>query len=99
MPGAVRQGDITSGHSPCFKPQRPASFSSNVFIDGKPAVRCGDFTEGHCCTCGDGHECHIGVYLGSSSVIINGSPGQKIGDSTSCGCTTIAGSSTVFIEG
>ena len=99
MPGAIRQGDMTSGHSPCYKPQRPGSYSGNVFIEGKPAVRNGNFTEGHCCTCSDGHGCHVGYYMGNSTVYINGYPAQKIGDSTTCGCVAIAGSGTVFIEG
>lgn len=85
-----RQGDKTIGHPP-FPPTTAQQFSSDVFIDGKPAVRQGDKFVKHC-----GSGCHVGMATGSSTVFVNGKPLTRTGDKVTCGDKAGKGSSTVF---
>lgn len=100
MPGAARLGDKCTGHD-CFPPRKSISGSSNVFINGIPALRVGDSFEVHCCTCDDmPHGCHDGILeSGSSSIYVNGKPLGRIGDPVSCGSTVATGSGNVFAGG
>ena len=89
MAGAVRDGDVTTGHSSC-SPVTPTSYSSNVMINGRGAVRQGDTWVYHCT--------HTPVQLGcSTTVMINGRGAARIGDSLSCGDVNATGSSNVII--
>ena len=83
MPGIVREGDNSTA-DPCGAPPRPASsFSPNVFINGKAAVREGDSWAPHNCP-GQGH--HNAVSIGcSSKIFVNGKGIFRKGDSISCG--------------
>lgn len=96
MPGVHRQGDSTSGHG-CWPPTVPASYSPNVFVNGKAVVRSGDSIVEHCCT-QDPYPCHTGVYTGSHTVKVNGRDKQVAGDPISCGDTASGCSSNVFVN-
>jgi len=67
--------------------------SSNVFINGRPAVRA-SLSAVLC----DKHGSHL-VAEGSSTVYINGMPAARVGDLSTCGGKINAGSSNVFIGG
>lgn len=96
MPATTRVGDNNTGHDLC-PPVALASGSSNVFINGRAAVRVGDSYSSHSC---DVHLPHVGaISSGSSSVFINGLAAGRIGDSVSCGGSVAQGSSDVFIGG
>jgi uncharacterized Zn-binding protein involved in type VI secretion len=91
MSAVATQGDICTGHG-CWPP-RSGVASSNVFVNGKPVHKVGDFWNIHCC---DG-ACHPGVIAaGSKGVYINGSPVARIGDSINCGSIIAQGSSNTF---
>lgn len=93
-----RQGDATTGHS-CSSnssapPTVPASYSPNVFINGKAVVREGDSIVPHKCGSSDPHG---GVYTGSSSVFVNGKAIQVVGSPISCGDHAAEGSPDVNV--
>lgn len=104
MPGGARLGDIAKcpadshGCKACsHSVQGPAvQGSSNVTINGQPALRVGD--RGIHSTC-----CGANTWTaaeGSATVFINGKPAVRIGDRTAhCGGsgTMAAGSSNVII--
>ena len=99
MPAVHRQDDLTTGHS-CSEggyapPTTPASFSPDVFVDGKAVVRNGDEITPHQCAGSN----HSGVYMGSHTVFVNNQPVQIVGDPISCGDTVAQGSPDVFVEG
>lgn len=91
MPPVHRQGDSTTGHS-CWPPTVPSSWSPNVKVNNKGAVRMGDGIVPHCCP---GSGCHGGSYSQSSSVKVNGNPLQRVGSSVSCGDAAAVGSPNV----
>jgi uncharacterized Zn-binding protein involved in type VI secretion len=68
--------------------------SSNVFVNGKPAVRKGDLVATH------GKPPHAGPKMvgSSSSVFVNGKGVCRAGDAASCGHTA-TGSGNVFEGG
>lgn len=74
MPGVTRQGSDRAGGT-------NIQGSSNVFVNGKPAVRKGDSVAGH------GKPPHSGpVMVGhSSTVFVNGIGVCRAGDTASCG--------------
>ncbi|MBR1645195.1 MAG: PAAR domain-containing protein [Selenomonadaceae bacterium] len=103
---ATRIGDGTSGVCdvglPCCPHGRAgtnSTGSSNVFINGLPAHRVGDFGA---CNCP-----HGGTFQstsGSSTVFINGRPATRTGDATACVVcgmpgSHVSGSPNVFIGG
>ena len=92
MPGIVRKGDTSQGHS-CF-PSRPnTTGSSTTFVDNKPVHRKGDKWMVHTCD----KNTHDGILSsGSSSVFVDNKPVGRIGDNISCGDKAKTGSSTVF---
>ena len=93
MPGAVRYGDICTGHG-CFGPRPNDSASENVFINGKGAHRMGDHWMTHCCV-----SCHDSAQAsGSPNVFVNGLPIARIGDAIACGSFNAQGSGNVFIN-
>lgn len=94
---AVRVGDIQSGHSCHCPPTNALTGSPNVFINGYPAVRVGDFYGPHGCP-----PCLVPVHpvvqlTGSSSVFINGCSAARVGDLTACGSAIVTGSDNVLI--
>lgn len=95
MAGIIRVGDYSTA-DPCGAPARPAdSGSSNVFINGKAAVRAGDTYAEHACP---DSPPHTGVAEGgSASVFINGQPAHRTGDGISCGSKAGEGSPDVSI--
>lgn len=94
MPGAVRLGDICTGHG-CFSPRPVVSGNLKVIIDGKPACTIGDVLVPHCC----GPICHPGnIASGSFKVIIGGRPAASIGDVVSCGSFMATGSLKVRLD-
>lgn len=94
MPGAVRLGDKTTGHS-CWPPTQLATASSDTIINGIGSVRISDNIIPHCCPAG----CHGGIQSsGSSNVNVNGNPIARIGDNISCGDMNAEGSSNVIIN-
>ncbi|MBN3850863.1 hypothetical protein G3N58_29160 [Paraburkholderia sp. Ac-20342] len=83
---AARQGDLT-GHGGTVR-----NGSTNVFINGKPAVFAGGSTTScpiHCSA--------QAVIQGASTVFINDIPIAFVGSSTSCGALIVTGSPDVFI--
>jgi len=95
MAGIVRQGDLCSGHGP-FPPRLPTSWSSNVYVNGRPVIRQGDSWATHCTP--EPSLCHTGTSTGTGSVYVNGYPLQISGDPISCGSTCDASSSNVFAK-
>ena len=47
MPGVVRLGDISAGHS-CYPPRPCVEASGNVFVNGRGVHRVGDAWAVHC---------------------------------------------------
>jgi uncharacterized Zn-binding protein involved in type VI secretion len=93
MTGAVRLGDISTGHDG-FHSRANDQASSDVIINGIGAHRVGDHWPTHCNV-----SCHDGVEAtGSNDVIVNGKPLARIGDKISCGDFTAQGSSDVIIN-
>lgn len=93
MTGAVRLGDLCSGHG-CF-PSRPnVEASPDVFVNGIPSHRLGDAWGSHCCLV-----CHSSVAAqGSPNVFVNGKPKCRIGDAVACGSSMATGSSDVIVN-
>ncbi|MBF86237.1 MAG: hypothetical protein CL489_17420 [Acidobacteria bacterium] len=96
---ATRLGDADITH--CTTPFR-AMGSSNVFINGRPASRQGDYNTVHllpcsCPPCCCPHSAPIAV--GSRSVFVNYRMAGRLGDPIA-GCTFVGqGSPNVFIGG
>lgn len=100
--GTVREGDSTTGTCNVGAPCCPHGRSgicygdTNVFINGKMAIKTGDTGNTYCP--------HGGTFItdmGSSTVNVNGKPLNLIGDSTPCQVcgisgTIISGSDNVF---
>lgn len=96
MPSAGRLGDNHTGHG-CFPPTPCDKGSSNVIVNGKPAMRVGDTFVTHCCP---NKGCHTPVLAkGSSTVIVNGRKFGRIGDKVACGGAVMVGSSNVIVGG
>lgn len=96
MPGAVRLGDMSTGHAHCYEARPNIEASSDVLINGQGAHRVGDAWTVHG-ACND-HSPHDGVAIGGSgSVFVNGKPLCRIGDSISCGDTMATGSGDVIV--
>lgn len=96
MPGAVRKGDMSTGHPHCYPPTPAVGCSDNVLVNGRGAVRLGDAWQVHGAC--DVHSPHSGASIsGSSTVFVNGKPKCRIGDAISCGDTMAEGSSDVIV--
>lgn len=99
MPPVCRIGDMDLIHCGPDTPFR-AQGSPNVFINGLPVSRQGDYNTVHLKPCGDKccpHSAPISV--GSTKVFVNGRGIGRLGDSVA-GCTTVAqGSPNVFAGG
>lgn len=98
MPGAVRKGDMSTGHPHCYPPTPCAEGSPNVFVNGRQSVRIGDawVVHGAC----EIHVPHSGVSSsGSGSVFVNGRAKCRIGDAVSCGDSMAEGSGDVIVGG
>ena len=96
MPGAVRKGDMSTGHPHCSPPTPAVGCSDNVLVNGRGAVRLGDAWQVHGAC--DVHSPHSGTSAsGSSTVFVNGKPKCRIGDTISCGDTMAEGSSDVIV--
>lgn len=94
MPNAARLMDYCSGHGD-FPPRPCISASTNVFINGRGAVRVSDVWDTHC---NPAPSCHNGTTVsGSTRVFINGLPAARVGDSIDCGSVIGTGSPNVFI--
>lgn len=94
----VRLGDICTGHL-CFPPRTSITASTNVFINGKGAVRGtndsgpGDAWAVHVCDT----DFHAGIQIGgSATVLVNGKPLARIADAINCGSFCAMGSTNVF---
>ncbi len=95
--GAVRVGDLASGHE-CHFPATPSiEGSSDVFINGIPATKQGDAFAAHSCSKCDEPEHARKLSGGSGSVFINGKPAGRVGDPISCGGTVSEGSANVLV--
>ena len=95
MPPVVRLGDVCTGHAP-YPPRPNAEGSPDVFANGIPVHRVGDFWPPHC----DPLSCHPGsAASGSGSVFANGIPVCRIGDAVNCGSMMAQGSPDVFAGG
>ncbi len=99
MRPATRVGDADIPHC---SPMVRAQGSPNVFVNGRPWSRQGDFNTVHlkpcsCPPCCCPHAMPIAV--GSSTVIVNGRGSGRIGDAI-VACTSVAqGSPNVFAGG
>lgn len=89
-------GDRCTGHGN-FPPRPSTSGSSNVFINGKPALRVGDSFAPHAPPNVTPHGGSVSV--GSSTVSINGRGAARIGDPVSCGSAVAEGSADVSVGG
>ena len=90
---AARVGDTQVGHG-CFPPTNAIVGSSNVFVNGRPAMNVGGQYAPHCCA---KNGCHPVVQAsGSGTVRINGRPAARLGDKCGCGGSVITGSGNVF---
>ncbi len=96
MPGAVRLGDVCTGHD-TFSPRPNVEGSPNVFVNGKPSHRKGDAWDSHCNSVPVCHGSTAGK--GSSTVFVNGKPKCRIDDPVACGGTMATGSGNVFVGG
>jgi len=94
MPKAARLGDLGSGHG-CFPPSPAIEGSSDIIINGKPAVRVGDAYIAHGCNSCIPHPRNAAQ--GSSTVNFNGKPAVRVGDGINCGGKAQTGSGNVFI--
>jgi uncharacterized Zn-binding protein involved in type VI secretion len=93
MPGAVRLGDVDSGHG-CFPPRVNSSASPDVIVNGRGAHRVGDSWVTHCC----GKSCHSSsAATGSSTVFVNGKAKCVVGCAVACGSTMVQGSANVIV--
>jgi uncharacterized Zn-binding protein involved in type VI secretion len=90
MPPVTRLADVCTGHP--RHPSRPVvTASSNVFVNGRGAVREGDLWSPHN---------HIGISIGGSgTVFVNGRRLCRQGDAIDCGSMVATGSSNVFAGG
>ena len=94
MPGAVRIGDLCSGHDDC-RPQSLISASPNVNINGRGAGRTGDRFAVHGCL---DHEMHKDFISGGSTTVrINGLNAGRAGDPVNKEGYVSSGSNNVFI--
>lgn len=94
MTGAVRKGDMSSGHGP-WPPQPATGGSSDVTINSIPVVRVGDAWAPHTETVKP-YETHGSVSsTGSPDVTVNGLPMCRQGDKIACGSIMVGGSSDV----
>ena len=84
MPGITRKEIDSAGGA-------LAAGSSNVFVNGKPAVRIGDAVQGHGIAPHDSPT----MAAGSSKVFVNGIGVCRDGDAATCG-DTASGSGDVF---
>lgn len=94
MPAASRaMVDPSTGHGG-FAPRGGASSgSSDVIINGSPALRVGDPWPAHT----DGNSTHAGAQsAGSATVVVNGQALARIGDAIDCGDAVAGGSSDVI---
>ena len=94
MPSASRKNDTGSGHG-CFPPSNAIEGSSNVSINGRPALRVGDALVSHGCDKCSPHSRKVAA--GSASVSINGKPAARVGDAVNCGGAMASGSGNVNI--
>lgn len=94
MPKAARLGDLGSGHE-CFPPSPAIEGSSDIIINGRPAVRVGDAYVAH--GCGNCIPHPRNAAEGSSTVNFNGRPAVRVGDGITCGGKAQTGSGNVFI--
>jgi len=91
--GAVRLGDLCSGHG-CYPPRPNVQASADVIVNGGGWHRLGDGWASHGCS-----KCppHGGsAASGSPTVFVNGRPACRIGDAVSCGSSMVQGSGDVF---
>lgn len=95
MAAVARVGDLEITH--CSGMTR-AEGSPNVFCNGIPVSRVGDYNTVHMMPGGDPCTPHsVPAITGSSSVFVNGKPLLRVGDQT---CTLVAqGSPNVFAGG
>ena len=88
----VRLGDICTGHF-CFPPRTSITASTNVFINGKGAVRFGDAWSVHVCDT----SFHAGVQIGGSETVnVNNRKLARIADAINCGSFCAMGSTNTF---
>lgn len=92
---AMRVGDMSAGHSPCYPPYPVASGSPNVRVNSKAAAKTGSPYTVHCCGCCDPVICHSGSAVGQSIVRINGSVAHRVSNPVTCGDTAASGSPNV----
>lgn len=93
MPAVVRIGDNSTGHE-CYPPMSATTGSPDVFVNGRPVVRVGDYWNSHACPSTPPHDGTASA--GSSSVFVNGKAIMRVGDAISCGDTAGKGSPDVF---
>lgn len=96
MPAVTRQGDVTTGHAPCYPPRPPSSWSPTVFVNDKPVVRVTDTYPPHA-----NPPCapHAGALAsGSPNVFVEGLQLGRIGDPVDCGDFVAQGSGDVFVN-
>ena len=96
MPAVARIADKCTGHG-CYPPRPNDEGSGNVFINGKPVHRAGDYWLPH--GCGDCTPHSSVLASGSSSVYVNGKQMGRIGDPVACGAKVAQGSGNVFCGG
>ena len=97
MPAAFL-GAMCSGHA-CFPPRPNGQASPNVYVEGIPFHRQGDYWHVHCCTCSrKKHGCHSSSLAGGSSTVFVDCRGAgRLGDAVACGSVCVQGVSSVIV--
>ena len=96
MPAAARKGDAGAVHCSSYT---IATGSDDVFIDGKPVARNGDFSTVHQKPSGSKCVPHVSQIIATNStVFVNGRPIAVVGDRLS-DCTQIVEGSTSVVIG
>jgi uncharacterized Zn-binding protein involved in type VI secretion len=96
MKPVARINDTSIGHNG-FPSSIATSGSTNVFVNGRGALRVTDSFTPHSKTEGDNVIYHNAIVSssGSPSVFVNGKPLCRVGDNLSCGDTVGTGSGNV----
>lgn len=94
MPAVTRQGDLCTGHPPCFEPRPPSSWSPNVFVNSRQVIRVTDSYPPHGIPPCLPHSGNLAD--GSPNVFVNDLKLGRIGDPLNCGSLVQQGSGDVF---
>lgn len=96
MTGAVRLGDICTGHG-CWPGRPNITASQTVFVNDRGAHRVNDQWASHCC-CSIPESHGSAQATGSPTVFVEGRAKARIGDGVACGSRNLTGSGNVIVD-